>query len=166
MTDYEFNAEEFTALARQLDTLGDEFTPRERAMLYAVFQMANESIAARASKPWSGVTTLESAGHSELDDAPSSFEQRQSELIAGLENRIHALEAKIGRLEINRISGSSENLESFGESSLKGPTIKLQTSGELPKLSDGFLGSFRRDRLGHAVVGDDVGVGVNVGVMF
>lgn len=140
MADFEFTLDEFTALAAKLDAIGTALTPTERAILLAVFQMAGDSVAGQG-------------GGEEGLPSPSTGGDLETRL-ASLEERVRALEGEGGFESVR----SSLNL---------GPTVRLQTdSFELPRLSDGFLGSFQPGSAKRLHAADDVSVGVSVGVMF
>jgi hypothetical protein len=114
-------------------------------------------------------STSEANLSAELEALPNVSGGGSAEPSVGLEVRLAALEARIRRLEA-RPTGtdrSQENLEALSERREMTPTVRLRTEGGgVPRLSDGFLGSFQRGQPGSAIVGNDVGVGVSVGVMF
>ena len=167
MANFEFSADEFVALAQRLDSLGAAIDPRERALLFAVFQMAADNLSARGASQ---------AGLQSGSQSPGSPETVPSDQSGELESRFNLLEVRVRRLEEAAAAEPGQrSLESINERAgdrlaerrATSPIVGLRTEGGgVPKLSDGFLGSFRGGQAARAMVADDVSVGVSVGVMF
>lgn len=143
MADFEFELDEVAALADKLDGFDDVFDGRDRALLVATFAMAGEALRPPTA---SGVDGDERSAAGPAD---------------ALEARVAALEARLAELE------GGGGLERTSLVDQRAPTIRLRTEeGAVPRLSEGFVGSFRPGQIGRVAAGDDVSVGVSVGVMF
>lgn len=160
MAEYEFSVSDFEELAGKLDALGDEVPPSDRAILFAVFQMAADNMARRAGANPAEPTATGGKPLADLESlAPNDGRT------SPIDRQIQALEQRIRRLEASVISNGS--LESAGDRIDAFPTVQLRTeSGGVPKLSEGFLRSFRGGEAARVMTADDVGVGVTIGVMF
>jgi hypothetical protein len=158
MADYEFATSEFADLAERLDTLKNELTADERAMLFAVFRMAGDYLKKHS--------LAASGGAGARDEPPQAGSA--SPPSGSVNTRLDALEARVRQLEA-RLAGvaTGGDLEAISGSPVLASAVQLRTEGGgLPKLSDGFINSFRGGNPGRVMTADDVSVGVNVGVMF
>lgn len=156
MADYEFATSEFVDLAARLDALRDDLTPEERAMLFAVFRMAGDYLNKQSAA---------AVGRAGPADSPPRLEAQPG---ASVTARLEALEARVRQLEARvGTAPMGGSLEGLGGAPMPASAVQLRTEGGgLPKLSDGFIGSFRGGRPARILAADDVSVGVNVGVMF
>jgi hypothetical protein len=160
MADFEFTEDEITDLASRLDGLGEAISRDERALLFAVFQMAGDNLAKRRGAALPATPQLSSVTPQISNDVESG---------SSLEGRVAGLEARVRKLEAGDAAATSgvEKLEAIGDRLRPAVTVKLSTAGGgVPKLSSGFIGSFRGGQAARVMAADDVSVGVNVGVMF
>lgn len=164
MAEYEFSVDEFEELASRLDALGDEIGPSERALLFAVFKMAADNIAKHSAVGQEPVNATGSTDTSNVDPDLESV-SRTGGTGFSVEAQVQALEERVGRLETSVFREGG--LESLGDRVDASPTVQLRTEGGgVPRLSEGFLRSFSGGQAARVMAADDVGVGVNIGVMF
>ena len=159
MAEYEFATSEFAELAARLDALQNDLTPSERAILFAVFRMAGDYLD-KHTAPRPGAARV-AEDTSQLETTSAQQGGSVGSRLEALEMRVRQLEARVG------MTTTAGNLEGLAVPPLAIGAVQLRTEGGgLPKLSDGFIGSFRGGRAARVMAADDVGVSVNVGVMF